>query len=285
MNLVQIRFDGDIVNENRVSMRTLAKTLSHTQNALDRAYLDIRFEGGVWKHARLPSSERINTEFLIEIPEPGSFLQRFISQNAWGTRIIDRFNQAMTQAVRESIDTGTQEATRLRMQLESQREQLDNEDVVPVDYQSTIENPDRRIVHAFGDRSIVKEVDQILALIRAAESGESTFELSAVGTNLQRYTFDKTASERFHAVVSERQLGDPVIYTGKISQLDRDNLKGKFKNAINDRQMILHMATDEDFMEIHPYLAQDRIVFIGAPLLEYGAFDPIRGDIYYLRLI
>ena len=65
-----------------------------------------------------------------------------------------------------------------------------------------------------------------------------------------------------------------------------ERLNGKVKNLVNDKTSVLHFSTEEDFIKAHPYLADKKeMVFIGAPLIEYGAFDPNAGDIYFLNLV
>ena len=43
MSLVQIHFAGDIATNHQVSLRTLAKSLGHLQNSMDRAFLEIHY--------------------------------------------------------------------------------------------------------------------------------------------------------------------------------------------------------------------------------------------------
>jgi hypothetical protein len=77
-----------------------------------------------------------------------------------------------------------------------------------------------------------------------------------------------------------------VVYVARVRQLDRQLLNGKIVNQENDKTLTIRFADDSDFVKAHPYLGNnDEMIFIGAPIIEYGAFDPNAGDIYFIDLI
>jgi hypothetical protein len=156
-------------------------------------------------------------------------------------------------------------------------------------YKNILDNPDNKIVRRYAARSIVKELDQLISVVRSENSGKSIIELTLESSRSYTFSFDRIASSKFHKLVSKRVLGSPIIYTGILRQLDRGTRlnprkAAKFTNDQNGKSFILHVASQNSFDELHPFLIRDSFSFIGCPVLEYGTFDPVAGDVFYVGL-
>ncbi|HEF4721546.1 TPA: hypothetical protein SAO36_003498 [Salmonella enterica] len=47
----------------------------------------------------------------------------------------------------------------------------------------------------------------------------------------------------------------------------------------------LLVLENQDFQEVFPYFQGEKeMVFLGAPYIEYGAFDPACGDVYFIQV-
>jgi len=285
MNQIQIHFDGDITTNHRVSMRTLGKTLSHLQNAMDRAYIENKY-GEVWKHARMKVADYEESAFLVEEPSEGGYVLDFFADNVITKAIADRVALALSPAVERAMHQGEENSLSIQEELETRISQIHYGSVDPIDFQELVDNPSKKIKRKYGDRAITREIDQILSIIRSRYSGESTFELSTYGSKPHRFVFDKELSKKFHDVVSKRSLGEPVIYKAKVSRLDYKNNTGKITNLSNDKEANIIFANNEGFLLAKDFLGTNQTMeFIGCPMIEYGAFDPQAGDIYFLGLV
>jgi len=280
---LSLHFDGDISVDHKVTARTLAKSLTHTQNAIDRAYLDLK-HGNLWKYARMSGEDYATADFIALYPREGGFIQEVASDV--GQAILDRLMAALSPAVERVLHEGQDVATSLSQQLSDRKNQLERGYIEPTDFANLLAQPDPRVVRRYADRSINREFDQVLSIIRSAHAGTSSLEIEVRGTRNSTFAFDRSRSERFHSVVSQRQVGDPVVYVARVRQLDRRQLNGKVVNSVNEKTVTIHFGHDEDFLKVHPYLGtSDEMVFVGAPLVEYGAFDPGSGDVYFLNLV
>jgi hypothetical protein len=173
----------------------------------------------------------------------------------------------------------------IKKQVDSIKIQLFNHIVDPVSYSSFSSQKDPAIVRQYGDRSISKEIDVMLADIRSDYAGDSYLDINITGNSTKAFTFDKHKSKEFHKAVSKKSLGKPIIYTGTIQSLDKPNLTGKFKNSESNRTAVLRIIDSNDFLKIHPYLGEaGEIKFIGSPLIEFGSLEPMSGDIWFLCL-
>lgn len=67
--------------------------------------------------------------------------------------------------------------------------------------------------------------------------------------------------------------------------MDLDYLSAKMRNTFNDAVSTLRFASKEDFQEVFPYFQnEEEMIFLGAPYIEYGAFDPSCGDVYFIQV-
>lgn len=280
--MVRIHFGGDIAENHQIPMRTLGKSVTHIQTAIDRAYLDLKYKDGVWKHARLAHDDYPKTEFIVQAPKEGGYILDFFSKLAESKKYVDRVSDAINQAVAH----GTEKAIILHNQVENRKQQIAKQLLKPISFKAFYKNPSKEVVRRYGDRSIAKEIDQVVSTIRPEYAGDSTFELLLTGESTKTYSFNRVTSKKFHDAVSRRSLGVPVIYRGIMKQLDIDNKRGKFKNSDTGRTSMLHFGSEKDFLKAHPYLTPNNpIQFIGCPLIEFGALEPNSGDVYFIEII
>ncbi len=281
--IVQIHFDGDIAENHQIPMRTLGKSVSHIQHALDRAYLDIKNDKGVKKYARMTQDDFEKSEFLVQEPKEGGYILKFLSKIPLASKITDR----VTSAIDQVKNADSEEKIPLKSQYENRKTQISKNIIKPLEFKVAFVKPSPEVVREYGDRSIAKEIDQVLSIIRADYSGDSQFELTLTGSTTTKFNFKKNDSIKFHELVSRRKLGPPVIYEGTIDEMGRKSKKGKFVNSVNGCQSTVHFSTKEDFVTAHPYSASEdkTLKFIGCPLIEFGALEPDSGDIYYLKLV
>jgi hypothetical protein len=127
---------------------------------------------------------------------------------------------------------------------------------------------------------VARELDGYLKLVLKSSDDEPAF----------TYEFDNETAKRFKRIVSTRKLGSPVVYEGIIRELDRGTnkqrkFKGKFINSSNNKTVIIHIEDKEDFSTLIPYLDKDEnFKIIASPIIEFDSFDPVGGDIQFLRL-
>jgi len=222
------------------------------------------------------------TEFLVQAPQEGGYILDFFSRRKKSKKIVDRVSDAIEQANQQT----TTEAKSLKDQIENRKIQISNKILTPIEFRELRDKPNKEIIRQYGDRSIAKEIDQVLSTIRSEYAGDSTFELAMTGTSSHSFTFNKYKSIKFHEVVARRSLGVPVLYSGKLHELDMKNYRGKFYNKATGRTSILHLSNESDSMKVHPYLSPKKnIKFIGCPLIEFGSIEPHSGDVFFIDLV
>lgn len=282
--IVELHFDGDIAPDHQVSLRTLSKSLGHLQSALDRAYLDIR-HGNLWRYAKMHHDYYKDVELLVQPPREGGYIIDFFSKKDVTKKVVERVSNALNNAVKEAQQSGLENAETISKSVETRRAQIASQKILPRDYQQLLENPDAAVNRRYGDRAIVREIDQMLAIIRSHHSGDSSLEISLTADRTEVFGFNRAKANDFHRVITRKKLGDPVIYRVKVTEMDLQYLSAKMKNSFNNSVSTLRFASKEDFQEVFPYFQNEReMVFLGAPYIEYGAFDPNCGDVYFIQV-
>lgn len=285
MAAVQIHFDGDIAKNHQVSMRTLGKTLTHLQNTFDRACIENR-KGALWKNARMPQAYYADVELLVEAPREGGYVLDFLAKNSATKKIIDRISGVLTTAVEEAKYGGEETSRTIEDSINIRKMQISKGIIKPEEFISIYDQPDTRVVRRYGDRAIAREINQILAIIRAGSAGQSTFELTLSGETTATFEFNKYDAKKFHDTVTKRSIGEPVIYVAQVISLDKNSMHGKIKNVATDATANLIFQTEKELMlAIHFFENSTPMQFIGCPFIEYGAFDPMAGDIYFIELV
>lgn len=287
--LIQLTLDGSLVHEgHRVSMRVLGNSMTALQAAADRAYLDIRF-GNVWKHQRLRSLERPEADFLVGDPREGSYIIGFLSEQ--GQAIVQRLRKAIKEPYTEALQGGDDQIYSINNQITARKDALANKIIKPQEYQKFLERPDALATRTYGDKSINKEFNQMLTPIRRDEDASLKLALKpSEEEGTETFEFNYITAHAFKRVIAHRQLGNPVIYTGKLRQLDRghnqkSNFKGKFINKDNDKDIIVHIQSEEDFLKLVPFMNGEEFQLIACPVIEYSSFDQVAGDIQFINLL
>lgn len=286
---ISIHFDGPIAVDHSVQLRTLSKALDNIQNSIDRAYLDIKY-GTIWKNAKLKEEDYLPTDFLMRQTREGGFITDLIGGEG-SEKIVQRIYRALSPAYERAKNNAVTEHEKLVQLAEKRIEGLRNGLQEPKEYQEIIDKPDARQTTAFGDRSIVKEFDQIASAIRARDGDGSVIEFDFYAKKpLPTLTFDANVAKNFHGIVSTRTLGDPVKIPIELRALDsgRGVSKAKAFNVISSKEFNLHIYTDRGFSSLRKYLRKRNppiFEIIACPILEYGAFDPLAGDMYFISVV
>lgn len=284
---ISFHFDGSIALEHQVTARVLGKTLDHIQNAIDRAYLDIKY-GNVIKYQRLKEAEYEEADFIVGKPKEGGFILDLASR--YGKDIADRLGSALTAAYDQDIQSATDEKTKILEQAQLRR-RVFLKQKESTDYEKFIFDNEDIFARSFAERSIVKEIDQVLSLIRTDRYGDSVFEIQTYGHKASpKLSWNKLKSQKFHQVVSERGLGDPVRIPVEIRSLDKGGQnqppKGKGKNKVTDKEFHFTVINSTIFNKLTPFLSKSKrgtiIYLIACPIFEFNSFDPNSGDMFVI---
>ncbi|VVN27114.1 hypothetical protein PS684_04586 [Pseudomonas fluorescens] len=281
MSYLHLHFDGDITRNHTVSLRTLGQSLHHLQGAVNRAHLDVRY-GEVWKNARLTAQDYDQTELWTRPPSEGGYIIEFFEKSPRLKQTLTRIVSAVSPAVEKSKTQALANAGSLANQSALREEQVRLGIIDPQTYEKYIPTASQ---HPYGDRAINKEIDQLIGVVRHKNAGQSTVELIVCADIPIPFKFNRVASENFHSLVSKRNLGEPLIFSVKVTELDAINKSAKVINVVTDRMIKLQYRSVLEFELIKKYLGEQVLMnFLGSPIYEGGAYDAKGGDVFFIGL-
>lgn len=286
MATFSVHFDGPITVEHKVTIRVLSKTYEHMQRAIDRAFL-IELHGEVWKHARLKDSQYRETDFLAEYPQEGGIILDAVRAGAGA--ILDRVAASIRPVFESAAQDAVEQNAAMDVQIgQRQRYVAQMGDNTPT-YMTVAANPPANWAAAYSNRSVVKEVDQLVAQVtpNALDGSSVAITLTGNRTHLP-FEFTPRIARRFHKIASHRELGAAFVVTARIRSLDMGNRfakpSAKIENLETGREVHLHLATIEDFDALHPHHDGQPVRLFVSPIVEALGFDLKGGDLMFLAV-
>lgn len=281
-----IHFDGPIVIDHKVSIRVLANTYEHMQRAIDRAYL-IEKHGDVWKHARLKAKEYQETEFIAAYPREGGII--LDATRAGANALMDRLASAIRPVFEQAVAHGLEQHDSIDRQLGKRMEYIKGMAANTPTFESVAASPPPNWANAYSNRSIVKEVDQLVNQITPTRISGSSVEIALIGDRSHLpFAFTPAIAGRFHKLASQRELGAPMIVTARIRSLDRGNRyakpSAKILNLTTNREVSLLLSGEANCNELHPYHNGKEVTLYACPIIEALGFDLNGGDLMFLAV-
>jgi len=261
------------------------KKIIVVDQAVNRSYLDITRSHGVFKHARMTSKDFESSIFLVGDAREGGYILDFLSNTSLASEITKRIADALNPAFEKAKEEGLTRMENLDSDIDVQKSKLVKNLILPKIFDKELLYPDPKIVRQYGDKSILKEIDQILAIIRKEELGENYFSLSLDVDGKKEYSFNRDKSNNFHSIITKKSIGNPMIYKGTLRMLDSGTKIGKFINSSTKKTHNLRFRSENDIFSIREFLGgKQDFEFYGSPVIEYGSYDLYAGDIYFLML-
>lgn len=282
-----IHFDGPITVEHKVSIRVLARTYEHMQRAIDRAFL-IEFHGEVWKHARLTDEQYAQTEFIAEYPREGGIILDAVRQGAGA--IVDRIANSIRPIFETAIQHGLEEHQSIAQQHAERLQYVHAMRNNTPSFDDVVANPPPGWAGAYSNRSVVKEIDQLVTQITPDRVEGSTVDLTLLGNrNHLPFEFNAVKAKRFHQLASQRDLGNALIVRAIIRSLDRGNRyakpSAKILNLATNREVALHLSSIADCDALHRYHNGDPVGLYVCPIVEALGFDVNGGDLMFIDIV
>lgn len=282
-----VHFTGGITVDHKVSVRVLGNTYQHMQRAIDRAYL-VETYGAVEKYERLSRWEYEETEFIALYPREGGIYLDAVKAGA--ERLVDRIYAATSVVFQSAVEQAFEQHQSIAQQLVASRDYAYRMGDRVRTFSDVAEDPPAVWSPAYSNRSIVKEVDQLVGQITRRSLEESTVELTLHGSRPQLpLVFTPAIASSFHKFAADRELGPPMIARVSVRILDAGNRttkpSAKVLNLDAQKEVSLLLSNNADFEALRPYHDREGEVHIHVcPVLEAKGFDLRGGDLMFLRI-
>lgn len=286
MATFNVHFDGVITVEHMVSVRVLANSYQHIQRAIDRAYL-IEVHGQVWKHQRLTAEQYQETEFLALYPKEGGIHLTAFREGA--ERIVDRIYEAIRPVFEEATQAAIEVHATIDQQLSERRLYVQQMGANTQSFEVVQKHPPKDWATNYSNRSIVKEIDQLVSQVTTERVTGSTVDITLQGVQAHLpLQFNAEIAQKFHKIAAHRDLGAAMLLNAKIRSLDQGNRttkpSAKILNLHTNREVNLHLSSPQDFDQLHPHHREAEVLLFVCPIIEARGFDLHGGDFMYLAV-
>jgi len=281
---LQIKLSGDIATKGEVNLRDLANTYTHLQSMIDRAFIDITTKGKIRKHSRLKGNQYGEIFFSVGDPKRSSYLVDLISKTQIGQSILNRINEAIApvyNVIETSIGVEYQGIYR---DLNRVKGQIDQGQIAIMEYNEEEILNKKYFARSFGDKSILKYMDQLVTPTRARDK-ENYIDLTISTEKTIQLAFNKEKGKKFHHIVTNRTLGLPYTIEGQLVKADWHNRQGSFVKYTNGRKCNLKFSTREEVEELSHLMGAKGIKIVVCPIIEFGSYDVASGDLLFVKLI
>ena len=281
---MNIKLSGDIAIGGEVNLRDVANAFTHLQSMIDRAFIDLITHGKIRKHSRLTSQQYGEVFFSVQDPKRESYLVNMISRTEIGMSVIDRVNAAISPIYKRLESAVQSERHDIENDIKRIRTQIDNKIITVKEYNEEEIRTNKDFVRSFGDRSILKYMDQLVSPTRTKEK-DNYVDLGLVTDRIYQYNFNKDKGQRFHSEITKKTLAAPRIITGQLVKADWHNLQGNFVKYTNGRKCNLKFSNRDEVEELSKLMGAKGITIIASPIIEFGSYDAESGDLQFISLI
>ncbi len=285
-NQIALTYDGTLAPGNGVSLRTISYTVPHIQRAFDKSVYFLHYNE-LRKFSTLPAVLHAEGDLYIYALEKGSLKFPFLSDLAKG--VPELFNSFMAQPYEQAAHEVIIPGSIIQTDLETNKIHAAMGNLEPVTQEQLLEN-EAEHKRAFAQAAVMKDMSLALGVVRKTQGAILNLAVDSE-KGAQEYEFNQINASRFARLATTKRLEDAVIYTGRITGLEKVRGNSRFvysakflSRATNAESKILILDYD-DALKLHPYNLRDKDISIwGAPISTYGSFDPIRGDFVFVDM-
>nr|WP_064496024.1 hypothetical protein [Pseudomonas chengduensis] len=285
-NQIILTFDGTLSQKHTVSLRTISYTVPHIQRAIDKSVYFLNFEE-LRKFSTLPPGLHADADLYVYAIGKGSIKFPFLSDLGKGVpELINAFlKQPYEQAANEVIIPGSI----IQTDLETNKVHATMGNLEHVTHEQLLAK-EAEHKRNFAQAAVMKDMSLALGVVRSTPGAILSLNVDSQA-GAESYEFNQLNASRFAKLATTKRLEDAVVYTGRVTGLEKQRGNGRFKysakflsRATNTESKIL-ISDYDDAMKLHPYnLANNDAVIWGAPVSTYNSFDPVRGDFVFVDI-
>lgn len=285
---ISLHYSGVFEKNNTVTARTLGHALSNLQRIVDKAVIFAKNKS-IKKGDALPAVWYSEADLEVKefkkgcviIPLTGSInpevigLLKGVIHSPFEQAISD--DEIHKRTISDSLPNAFNRAE-YKIDLISHEQLLANSSEMDKKY--------------FAE-AIYRDFDNLISPLRSSKIIDTdliSIELTnASGT--KEFEFNKEVSTKFHKIVSMKQLGPLISYSGRLTGLLETKSKqfpytGVFYSSASKCEHKLLISNEEGASQLRMYNTNKKLplTILACPISAWGAFDERKGDIVFLKI-
>lgn len=288
-SMIALHFDGSFIKEHSLSARTLGHALTAIQRMVDKAVI-FEKRGSIKKGDVLPAVWYPKADLIVQpfkkgcVTVPLSGLEDVDVIGRLKGLLHDPYEQAISDVPieRQSLVDGIPAAVNRA-----------NYKIQTTSHEQLIQDAPAREQRFFSE-AIFRDFDNFISPLRSSVITETdliSIELIDDKGTLE-YEFNQLTSKRCHKIVSAKQLGPTVNYSGRLTEFGETKSRdfpysGRFfsKASGHEHKLLINNEDDADRLRSYNTAKNKELNFFGSPVSAWGAFDEQKGDIVFLKLL
>ena len=284
---IALHYDGSFVRGHTITARTLGHSLVALQQMVDKAVMYEK-RGSIKKYDVLPAVWYKLADLEVQPFEDGCIKIPLIGLDK--TQVISLLKGLLYEPFQQAISDNPISEKSLVSGLSAAINRAAHK-IDVLTHQQILDNSGAIEKRYFAE-AIFRDFDKLIFSLRSSFITDKeliSIELSdEMGS--REYEFNRHSSRKFHKIVSAKQLGPTIEFSGRLTVFGEANSKyfpyfGKFfsKASNQEHKLLIHEEADIDTLRGYNTSHND-LNFLGAPVTAWGAFDELRGDIVFLKL-
>lgn len=285
---IALHYSGTFEKNHTLTARTVGHGLSNLQRMIDKAVLFAK-KGGLKKGDALPTIWYPEADIQVQNFKKGCVTIPFVGPS--NPEVISLLKGVLHDPYNEAISDDLIEKATI---LESY-ENAFNRAVHKIEVRShadLISNISEFNKKYFAE-SILRDFDNLISPLRSSKSKNTDLISVDLKNNegLKEFEFDKETSRRFHKIVSMKQLGPVISFTGRLTGLEESRskdfpYKGTFYSSASKNEHKLLIRNEIGVNELRQFVAAKKLKLsiLACPIIAWGTFDLQKGDLVYMKM-
>jgi hypothetical protein len=288
-SMIALHFDGKFVKEESLSARTLGHALMAIQRLVDKTIL-FEKRGSIKKGDVLPTALYPEADLIVK-----PFKKGCVTVPLVGLQHVEVISK-LKGLLQDPYELATSDESIERQSLIDGIPAAVNRanfEIETTTHEQLIADASAREQRYFAE-AIFRDFDNFISPLRSSAITDTdiiSIELKDKN-GTREYEFNRETSFRFHKIISAKQLGPTVRYSGRLTEFGETKSKkfpysGRFySNASkHEHKLLISDEADSDKLREFNTARHKKLNFFGAPVSAWGAFDEQKGDIVFLTLI
>lgn len=283
MQSLEIKLDGGLVKDKKVSVRVLGNILPDFQRSFDKVAI-LELEGRFRRGESIKKRDRDLADFYI-----GEFKRGSVILPLYGA-VKDKTLQLYKWCIKEPYEKAkkgdqdiSQELVARAMEARQKAGEFEER------YQKDVVREAQKDKKKFARAAALGDLHHALAPVRSGVGNSLSIDFVRKGIE-ESFPFDKQQAVRFGRIVYKNYMTQPAIYEGKVIGTRERSVNDGFKyeaevmSSFSQQKMILYVRTEDQIKDIAKHAYEKEIKFWASPLERYGGFDPYNGSLVYLNM-
>lgn len=279
-SVIRLRFSGDIVVGNAISIRTLGNTLPHFQRAVDKAVLFAN-DGKYKRGYGISRNNYVDADLMLSFIEDGSVILPL--WNKLKGSAYDFLQWSLREPYESALSGNVQ--TPQSKKIDIYRTRARSGDLAEVTQKQLMDDAENNR-REYARSAVLSDFNKMLSVIRTSGEHQLDLKFEKPGKEAE-FSFNGTRAKAFSKIVNTPVPTEPAIYKGKYQgykAIAGKNLEFEVYvlSSWSGQLVNVYVKGTEQLNVFKSLEHNEEILFYASPLQKYGSFDAYNGSVVFV---